>query len=433
MKELNNIASVVENELKACPADKYHFTVTETETREFTAENGVFSLYRTLYDYALSITTFIEDRHGSVSSNDLSDESIKKSVSEAVAASQAAQPDPAWDIAPFAGKETFIHGPVEPDTEKFFSRLQEVLDSVAAEYPKVQLMNLIGKHIKADIIYKNSNGTEFKEKAGYYYVVLEFAGNDGVNTTGLDYCGVLLNDLDSPFIECGSVRTHLDNAVAQLSKTEIPQKFIGTVIFTPDCLAEFLSDIIGNYLSDGVLLDGTSKWTGKLGEKVAHDDFSLSIRPLDPQIACGQRFTSSGFKAEDLSLIENGILQSYRLSLYAANTTGNAPAKNTDSAVFVAPGTSSFADMVKNCSRGLIVGGFSGGEPGANGEFSGVAKNSYYVENGTIVGAVSETMINGTLDGIINNIVAISSETVCDGTCVLPYLASDGIVVSVKE
>ena len=88
--------------------------------------------------------------------------------------------------------------------------------------------------------------------------------------------------------------------------------------------------------------------------------------------------------------------------------------------------------MIASVDKGLIVGGFSGGEPGANGEFSGVAKNSFYVENGKIVGAVTETMINGNLEQVFQNVIAVSKEQVCDGSSVLPWLACGGIVISGK-
>ena len=80
--------------------------------------------------------------------------------------------------------------------------------------------------------------------------------------------------------------------------------------------------------------------------------------------------------------------------------------------------------------RGLIVGGFSGGHPGANGEISGVAKNSFYIEDGKIKGAVMETMINGNLADIFQNVSAVSEELVCDGTSVLPYMACEGMIIS---
>ena len=432
MSRLENAAERIGSLLGEKGAERFHYSVTEKETREFNAENGAFTLYRTLFDDAFHVTVYQQNRPGTVAGNDLAEESLRSSVEEALQSAAAAEPDEAWDIAPFAGEKSFSHGPLEPDPDKLFSRLQELLATVAAEYPLVQVMLLLADPVKARTLYRNSSGSSFEELSGYYSVTLEFAGNDGKQTTGLDYTGVLLTDLEKPLIECGSFREHLENAQAQLNKVELPEKFTGTVILTPDCLGMFLYSIIGNYLSDSVLLDSTSKWKDKLGEKVADERFSLSLKPLDPQIACGERYTGSGFVAENMALIENGVLQNFSLSLYAANKTGFAPAKTTDFAFFVQPGDKPLAEIIRGTKRGLLVGGFSGGQPGANGEFSGVAKNSYYIEDGKVLGAVSETMINGSLDGMLCDLVAISSETVADGTAVLPWLAADGIVISGK-
>jgi PmbA protein len=95
-------------------------------------------------------------------------------------------------------------------------------------------------------------------------------------------------------------------------------------------------------------------------------------------------------------------------------------------------GKTPLEQMIASVKKGLIVGGFSGGQPGANGEFSGVAKNSFYVEDGKIKGAVSEIMINGNLADALMNIRALSSEVLADGSMVAPYALIDGIVVSGK-
>ena len=88
--------------------------------------------------------------------------------------------------------------------------------------------------------------------------------------------------------------------------------------------------------------------------------------------------------------------------------------------------------MIKGIERGLIVGRFSGGEPGASGDFSGVAKNSFLIENGKITGPVSEVMISGNLAQILKSVRDISRERIADGGSVLPYISFDGITVSGK-
>ena len=65
-----------------------------------------------------------------------------------------------------------------------------------------------------------------------------------------------------------------------------------------------------------------------------------------------------------------------------------------------------------------------------NGDFSGVAKNSFYIENGKIKHAVTETMISGNLASMLREVVSLSRETVEDGSSSLPYALFDGITVS---
>ena len=48
----------------------------------------------------------------------------------------------------------------------------------------------------------------------------------------------------------------------------------------------------------------------------------------------------------------------------------------------VDPGEQSYDDIVKNVDKGILLCRFSGGVPSTSGDFSGVAKNSYYIENG---------------------------------------------------
>ena len=120
------------------------------------------------------------------------------------------------------------------------------------------------------------------------------------------------------------------------------------------------------------------------------------------------------------------------LSLYAANKTGRPVMKNSGSGLVMKAGEQSLEEIVGGIEKGLLVGGFSGGQPGTNGEFSGVAKNSFLIENGRVTRAVTETMINGNLGDMLRHVRGISRERDVQGVFTLPYLAVDGIVISGK-
>ena len=165
---------------------------------------------------------------------------------------------------------------------------------------------------------------------------------------------------------------------------------------------------------------------------MADERLTVALDPFDGRIVCGERYTSDGFRSEPVTVIENGVLKTHILDLYTANKTDRPVTKNGASALLVKEGTQSLQDIIGSIEKGLLVGGFSGGSPGANGEFSGVAKNSFLIENGKVGGAVSETMISGNLGNMLQQVRGISRETCADGSSVLPYMAVDGIVISGK-
>ena len=163
-----------------------------------------------------------------------------------------------------------------------------------------------------------------------------------------------------------------------------------------------------------------------------HEALTLSLTPSDPRILAGESHTASGFRSENCTLIEKGILKAHMLSLYAANKTKRPVMKNTGFSLAIEPGQKSLDEMIRGVEKGILVGYFSGGEPTSNGEFSGIAKNSFLIKDGHLAGALSETMINGNLEQIFRHIAGISREVRVNGQNLLPWMAVDGVVISGK-
>ena len=187
---------------------------------------------------------------------------------------------------------------------------------------------------------------------------------------------------------------------------------------------------VENFASDSPLIDGTGLWRDKLGQPVADRRISLSLAPLDRRIVCGQRWTGEGYPAENAEILRSGVLTGFCLSQYAANKTGNRRAGNTSASLIVPPGDTALADIITGIDRGVYLMRFSGGHPGASGEFSGVAKNGFLIENGRLTTPLTETMISGNLAKMLRNLRAVSREVLEDGTLSVPYMAFDGVTIS---
>ena len=99
MSDLHSISKEALSVLAEKGSFPYSFTLTESEKRELNTEGSEFSLFRTVFNRQISVTTIPDGRKGSASGNDLSPEGIKKVVSDALSGAESALPDEANCIA----------------------------------------------------------------------------------------------------------------------------------------------------------------------------------------------------------------------------------------------------------------------------------------------------------------------------------------------
>ena len=432
MHDLKMIADKALAALKDNGADKAQCAVRFTETHEFNVDGGKFSLFRTLFDNSLSLTAVKDDKKGSVGINRLDDDSIAAAAVNCLAIADSGAADPAWVFAEKSENGFFTAGAPEADLDLLFDRTEELMRQIGEQFPLILMEQMIVTHKKRHSVFKNSLGVEYETLSGNYEISLMFSAHEGVKSSSFFGSGVITDRLDVPFMELGTIREDLENVSKQLDTQPLEGKFTGVAVFPPSSLGTFIGSALGNFASDGTLLDGTSPWKDSLGKVVANPAITISAAPLDERIVCGERFTGEGFRSENYDIIRDGVLESFMLSGYVANKTGLPRAKNSSYAIVMKPGETPYADIIAGIERGILVGRFSGGEPGTSGDFSGVAKNSFLIENGKITCALSETMISGNLGDLLKNVVAISSEVVCDGATVLPYAAFGGVTVSGK-
>ena len=413
-------------------ADPCQCAVTEKETKEFNVDGGDFSLMRTLFDYSVNITVIKDNKKGNVIINRLDEEALKQAVCDCIASAESAKPDTAWELYAEKTEEEYVQGEPDCNTEKLFERSKEIKETIGNDYPTLMVEQMITSHERVETQYMNTHGVSYATLAGFYEFSVGVNAHVGDKTSSMAYTGIRTEHLDKPVIELGGVRRMLIDTEKQLDTVPVSGKFTGTLVMTPNFSQMLVYLLDACFTGDGPLLEGTSMWKDKLGDLVASDSLSIRVAPSDACIACGQKYTGEGYPAKDYDLIKDGILKSFSLSQYAANRTKNKRAGNTSSAYIIPGGDKSVDEIIAGIDKGILVDRFSGGAPGANGEFSGVAKGAFMIENGKITDALSETMISGNILEGIKNIRAISRETMEDGAMSTPYIAMEGITISGK-
>lgn len=433
MKDLKMIAASALDALAAAGADTAAVTAAYTETREFNVDGGEFSLFRTLFDNALTLTAFKGGKKGNLVINHFDDESIAEAAANCLAAAEAGESDPDWEIAPNAGEQSFSDGCVEPDLDTLFDRCRELVEDIKREHPSILMEQMIVTHKKVNEVYANSNGSVFNELTGLYNIDLMFSAHEGEKSSSFFSSGFATDRLDIPFIRQGSVKRDLGDVEKQIYTKPVEGKFEGTILVTPGCLMDVLYYALGTFADGSTIFDGTSIWKDKLGEKVADESLTVSLAPGHEDVITGAHWTGDGYLAEDFDIISEGKLNGFLMNKYFANKTGFERSPNISMRnLVVAAGDKKLEDIIAGIDRGLLVSRISGGNPASSGDFSMVAKNSFIIENGKVGEAVSEVMINGNLADLLNNIRSISCEKELDGYTSLPWMAFDGVTIAGK-
>ena len=430
METLKKAAEYMLNALKAAGADDAQVSCHKGTMEEFNVDAGEFSLIRSTASSGASMKVIKDKRRGTVAVNQLDKEAVDAAVTEVIAAADSGAQDDAFCIAAKEENMDFRDGTLVGEKAAFFDSVIKLTENIAKDYPQIMIEQLIASYSRGKYLTANTNGVLFTTEDGSYNVSVMYSAHDGDNTTSFNYFDYEFLDPRTDILSLDGARTMLDRAVAELQTKPFTGKFVGTAVFAPACLGDLLGIVTGSFTGDLALIEGTSIWKDKLGQQVADERFTLSMIPRDPRIVCGERVTVDGYRSENFDIIKNGVLNSFCLSEYAARKTGNARSKSTSGCLGVQPGDKPFAELIAGIERGILVCRFSGGEPANNGDFSGVAKNSFLIENGKVTSPVSETMISGNMAEMLNNVRGFSKETVCDGSSVLPYAAFDGVTVS---
>jgi len=402
----------------------------QTVRQEMNISCGEISLLRTREEYSLNMTGIINQKKDSIQINKIDENSIIEAVEELKKNAEDSQFDEANDISDQLIKRDFVDSKTELDLYLMHRRLSDFLKKVESDYPDLVIEEAFLEYIDNHKYYQNTNGVKLSAHTNNYLFNLMFFAKKGRETSSFNYTEVITNNLEKELSELGSLKYLLKETVEQLSTRSIPvKKFTGALIITPDCLSDFL-DYLLSHLRNYMLISGTSKFSKKKNEKVLSERFSLRVEPDSNLLAVKNYFAHDGIANRNDYIFEKGILRNYLLDLYGAKKTGFDRGPSIGQNLVVESGNSSLDEMIKATDKGIILSRFSGGTPAPNGDFSGVAKNSFYVENGEIQYPISETMLSGNLFELFNNITGISKERINNGRSLLPYMMCNGIIVS---
>ena len=431
-KELYDAADYAHKRLKEKGADGAEVSVNRGAMDELNFDAGKFSLMRTTFSGGISIRALCGSRKGSYGTNKIDREAVDKAVDAAIEAAKSSEPDSAEVISKGIGEHVFDLKQTESDPDLMYDRMAECIEQIRQQYPKTDVMQFIVSHNSWDSLYTNSNDTRVLNTASQYGTSVSFSARDGDKTTSFNGAGYSAKELNVPILDYSDdMRRLIAGSTLELDAKPVTGKFTGTLLCPPGSTGHFVGSALGNCTGGGAIIAGTSPWRDKIGETVADERISVSFDPLDERMINAWRL-QDGYLAKKQEIIQNGRLTAFSLGEYAALKTGLPRASATGYTV-IEPGRLSVDELTANIERGILINRFSGGAMAPNGDFSGVAKNSFLIEDGKIAGAISETMVSGNMLEMLFNVKGVSFElSASGGGSVIPWAAFDGVVISGK-
>jgi PmbA protein len=399
-----------------------------SEAFEVNFDTDDVTLVRSTVSDSLSITALSDTRRGSTVLSGRTHDAVERGVEEALQAAHASSPDPANVLPEADGGQVADHGEEVPDKDGMIDAVLRHIGRVREEYPDIRTDSSHYSLVSTWSTYADSNDRVQHARRNHYQLMLLVAGKRDTASTSFNVTMQAGLEPLGELTDLVSVRRVFDNTMATFDARPVPSTFVGDVIFTPEALDTLTYTLVGA-LSGMSLYRKTSPFLDCLGAAVAVPQFSLLHRP--DEIAVTAPFDGDGFAARDLDIVRDGVLQDYIVDWYFSQKLGR-PMTTGSTALVVPPGTTSLDDVIAGTERGIVLGRFSGGSPDPKLDFSGVAKNSFYVEDGKIVHPITETMIAGNFRDALTSIRAISRETIDFGTSRNPWVSVGGITISTK-
>lgn len=218
------------------------------------------------------------------------------------------------------------------------------------------------------------------------------------------------------------------------------ESFKGTIILEPDVFADLIGIVISAVSASNVQKK-MSRWIGQLNQKVVSSDLTIEDNGLLAGGAASSTFDREGVARKPLKIIEQGVLASYLYNAYCANkenrfSTGHASG-GTRSIPSVGPtnliisaGVKSSQELIKEIKKGLYVTRLSAQPNPISGDFSGVVKGGFLIEDGILKRPVIETMIAGNIFDLLNQISGLSQERKKVSSLLIPFCRIEDVSVT---
>ena len=302
----------------------------------------------------LGVQSSFGPKHAVVTTNDLSDDAIRRAVEQSERIARLAPDDP--EAMPSLGPQSYA--PVNAYFESTANLTAQ--DRARAALVALSMTRGAGDLNAAGYLVTGMGSFALGNKAGMFAYRRSTSSNYTLTVRSTDGTGSGWAGADHPdWAQMDTTRV-AQRAVdkARLSKNPVaiePGRY--TVILEPQAVGD-LVQLIGNYADARSADEGRSPFVkqgggNKVGEKIVDERVTIFSDPTDPQLL-GTPYDSNGMPLGRQMWIENGVLKQLTYSRFWAKKQGKPPT-GAPSTFKMAGGTQSLDELVAGTQRGVLV------------------------------------------------------------------------------
>jgi predicted Zn-dependent protease len=346
---------VIERGLKMSKADEIEINLNSFVRGNTRFAANQLSTSGATSDVQLVVYSAFGPKHAVVTTNDLSDESLRRAVTQSEALAKLAPDDP--EIMPRLGPQT--HASVNA----FFESVAQLTPAERARAAMTALTPArAGNELQAAgyivttqqaLSIGNSKGLQAYHRSTSANYQLTVRSTDG---TGSGWAAV--DEHDWARIDFNAVSARAMEK-ARLSRNPVaiePGRY--TVILEPQAVGDLVQLII-NYADARASDEGRSPFVkpgggNKIGEKIIDERLSIISDPSDPMLL-GQPFDGDGLPLTRRAWIENGVLKQLQYSRFWAKKQGKEPTGNASVMKLTGTGPRTLEELISSTERGVLV------------------------------------------------------------------------------
>jgi TldD protein len=346
------------------------------------------------------------------------------------------QPNLSMPQDSYVGEHGYNGRPPMPQRESI--ELLETLNAhCRSRFPDLKSASFIMHEEDHEKRFATSNGSEGLStiNRAACYILFTAEGKDGRPVELMEALSTKGNLADLE-LSIQNLEPKLDELYQHLQakrRAVAPRGGEQTVILAPPLAGMLAHEAMGHPCEADLVLGGavTKNLVGKTvaSELITMVDLAHSFNGEELMIPV--YVDDEGTKAQDVTLIDKGILREFMSSRETAARLGISPSGNARAYTFndeplvrmrntaILPGTSNIDDMISNVEDGYYLMRTGNGQADSTTEFMFGIDLAYEIKNGKLGNAITDTTVSGTAINMLKTVDAVSDDMYweCNGYC----------------